>query len=381
MVGSVVTALVFPEVDRSPIRNSTQTIPVTAQVEQRPVRSALALSATVRAPVVATLMPNAAMTGPGGSAREVVSGRTLKVGDAVRYGDLVAEVSGRPILAMPASVPLYRDMELGVSGNDVTALQNLLASLGYFKSTVNGKFGSTTVDALDRLFRAAKYDMPKLASGKPGLPLADTTTLSSDGVRVTKVAAVGTVLGGLVSPTGNNGKAVGNDDNAGNSTAATQTLAEVEVSPAAVTSRVDLLQAKLIKTGSSVHVRVGASEPVPSTIQSVSEFQEGAASLPAGYDIVVPLPEKLSGLAKANDAATITEVADDIPKGPAVPLVSIRQDAKGSFVLLAGPDGATTESGSKRVSVTVRGQCDGYAILADNPDLPENAILIVSDAG
>ena len=57
--------------------------------------------------------------------RLVLTASPKTVGSVVAPGELVAAVSGRPLLMLPSSVPLYRDIELGDSGPDVAALQPL----------------------------------------------------------------------------------------------------------------------------------------------------------------------------------------------------------------------------------------------------------------
>jgi hypothetical protein len=252
-------------------------------------------------------------------------------------------------------MPLYRDIEPGLSGSDVAALQRMLADLHYYRSKVTGNFEQGTLDALTKLFHATGYDLPKLDAGQLGLPLADTASLPVSGLRVIRAAAIGTVLG---EPSRTDEVA--------------PALVEVEVASAALTARVDLLQADAFQAGRSVMVRVGDSESVASVVESVSEFNEAASSQPAGYDIVVPLPEKLA--AASDQVATIAEVADAIPDGPAVPLVSIRQDAHGPYVLVQATNAV------RQVWVTIRGQSEGYALVEESTDLPPGALVIVSGA-
>jgi len=136
ITGSVVVAWVFPRVDTSPIENATKTVLVTGAVEERPVRELFSISAQMTHPTVASVMPVS-----DDAIREVVSGMVHQIGDVIRYGDVVAEVSGRPVFAMPASLPLYRDLYRDATGSDVAGLQQVLADLGLYSGAVDGDFG------------------------------------------------------------------------------------------------------------------------------------------------------------------------------------------------------------------------------------------------
>ena len=51
-------------------------------------------------------------------------------GDVLNSGQLIAIVSGRPIFAVSTEFPLYRNLDLGDSGDDVRELNSLLSNLG-----------------------------------------------------------------------------------------------------------------------------------------------------------------------------------------------------------------------------------------------------------
>jgi peptidoglycan hydrolase-like protein with peptidoglycan-binding domain len=96
------------------------------------------------------------------AARQVsspVSGILTKVAchpaDKLISGQLVASVDGRPVIGLATSVPLWRDLEKGDTGDDVLGLQRELARLGY-AVRADGILGTETIGAVARLIRPAE---------------------------------------------------------------------------------------------------------------------------------------------------------------------------------------------------------------------------------
>lgn len=90
----------------------------------------------------------------------VITKRPLRIGGAVRSGQAVVEVSYRPVLVLEGDVPLLRDLTLGDSGPDVTALQEALVRGGWSVADASGTFGESTAGAIRRLYEAAGYPAP-----------------------------------------------------------------------------------------------------------------------------------------------------------------------------------------------------------------------------
>lgn len=65
------------------------------------------------------------------------------VGGEVVEGDVVVEVSGRPVFVLEGTAPMYRSLRPGMSGADVVQLQVALARLGY-EPDADGVFGEAT---------------------------------------------------------------------------------------------------------------------------------------------------------------------------------------------------------------------------------------------
>ena len=74
-------------------------------------------------------------------------------GDVIEPGGVVAEVDGRPIVALPGQMPLWRPLGPGVEdGADVLQLEYVLASLGYTEAhdvTVDDDWTAATTEAVE----------------------------------------------------------------------------------------------------------------------------------------------------------------------------------------------------------------------------------------
>jgi peptidoglycan hydrolase-like protein with peptidoglycan-binding domain len=127
---------------------------ITATVERRVLQEDVVLRGTVqpdRALEVKAVL---------GEGRSVISRRTVRTGDTVGPGSVLAEISGRPVIALTGLVPPYRDIHLGMKGSDVEQLQSALRDLGYRITDEDGVFGASTGRAVRKMYGARDYDPP-----------------------------------------------------------------------------------------------------------------------------------------------------------------------------------------------------------------------------
>ncbi|MFJ9943610.1 peptidoglycan-binding protein [Streptomyces erythrochromogenes] len=138
---------------------------ITAPVEYRTLASSMVLRGTVVASQSVEITPSGG-AGDGGS--PTVSKLPLKMGDQVQAGRLLVEISGRPVISLQGTVPLYRDLKPGAQGSDVAQLQDSLRRLGHSTSPdVSGRFGEGTKSAVTALYKAVGYE-PIPAGGAEG---------------------------------------------------------------------------------------------------------------------------------------------------------------------------------------------------------------------
>ncbi|MGY0487263.1 peptidoglycan-binding protein [Streptomyces sp. WG-D5] len=131
---------------------------LTAPVEKRVLKDSVVLRGTVVAGQSVDVQVSSAAGGTGTS-RAVVTKAPKPVGAKVTAGQVIAEVSGRPVFALKGRVPVYRDLKSGATGDDVAQLQSALADLGHASNPdARGTFGSGTRRALAAFYTSIGYD-------------------------------------------------------------------------------------------------------------------------------------------------------------------------------------------------------------------------------
>ncbi|MEU9797543.1 peptidoglycan-binding protein [Streptomyces sp. NPDC051000] len=144
---------------------------LTATVEHRVLTSSVITRGQVVAGQTVEVIPQ--VTAGAGAARPVITKMRVRPGDAVKAGQVLMEVSGRPVFALEGSLPVYRDLSPGATGDDITQLQKALRALGHSSAPdAAGSFGSGTKAALNSFYKAAGYN-PMSANGAEGDPVAE----------------------------------------------------------------------------------------------------------------------------------------------------------------------------------------------------------------
>lgn len=143
---------------RSPADEAAETAPpeatvLTAAVESTVVRDTVIIRGTVTAQHEYEVMPPASASGA-----QIVTAAPRSAGSAIVEGDVLAEVSGRPLLALGGTKPAHRDLAPGDDGYDVAQLQGSLASLGFDVDGDDfGVYGPRTKEAVSELYASRGY--------------------------------------------------------------------------------------------------------------------------------------------------------------------------------------------------------------------------------
>ncbi|GAA3069609.1 hypothetical protein GCM10017562_40620 [Streptomyces roseofulvus] len=129
---------------------------LTAPVEHRVLVTSVITRGQVTAEQSLRIKPQ---VNPGeGATSPVVTRLPVRQGEAIRNGQVLVEVSGRPVIALRGSVPSYRDLRPGASGDDVRQLQTALGLLGHPTGPdEKGVFGTGTQAALAALYTDTGY--------------------------------------------------------------------------------------------------------------------------------------------------------------------------------------------------------------------------------
>jgi hypothetical protein len=93
----------------------------------------------------------------------VVTRTPIPVGHLVNAGDVLVEVTGRPVIALPGRLPAYRDLVVGDTGPDVVQLKQALLGLGYDPGEPDDAFTAQTAAAVAALYRQLGYAPPTAA--------------------------------------------------------------------------------------------------------------------------------------------------------------------------------------------------------------------------
>jgi peptidoglycan hydrolase-like protein with peptidoglycan-binding domain len=129
---------------------------VTARVEQRVLAETLVTRGDVRPSGASQVV----WSGSNALGVPLVTGVPVKVGDTVLEGQVLVEVSGRPVLVIAGSIPVYRDLRPGSSGKDVAQLQTALARLGFSGMETDGVYGPGTKAAVAAWYQQAGFVAP-----------------------------------------------------------------------------------------------------------------------------------------------------------------------------------------------------------------------------
>lgn len=184
-VGSTLLAVAgfaASQVIKSPAQAAADTKPpaadvLTAPVERRVLKETVVLRGTVAAGQSVTVAPVA--SGGEGAAEPVVTKLPVNAGDTIRAGQLLLEVSGRPVFVLKGELPVYRDLKPGAKGDDVAQLQNALRNLGHGTGNdPSGTFRAGTKAALQAFYAGLGYD-PRPALDDDG----EAVKAAEEGVR------------------------------------------------------------------------------------------------------------------------------------------------------------------------------------------------------
>lgn len=144
-----------------------------------------------RTAIAATLVPahdvDVSITASTSGGSPVYSAVRVKDGASVKDGQVLVEVSGRPVMALLGAVPSYRTITPGMTGPDVAQLQIALARLGIGVAGEKG-FGPVTQAAVTELYKRAGYKPVRV--GDDEVTQARATVSSAEETRYTAADAL-----------------------------------------------------------------------------------------------------------------------------------------------------------------------------------------------
>jgi hypothetical protein len=261
-------------------------------------------------------------------------------GDILEPGDVIAEVDGRPIIALPGPTPLWRTLGPGVEdGDDVLAIEYVLASMGYaeeYDLTVDDDWTSATTEAVE----AFQEDHGQEDDGE----ISVGEVVFIDGPL--RVDGVEGVLGQQASE-------------AGITVTSTEQAVHVDL---------DVDDADLLAVGDTVDVELPNGDVVAATVTTIdaaeTDEQAGTTTLP----VTLTLAD-----APAMSDGTPVEVQVEIAAAEgvlAVPVEALLALAEGGYAVEVA-DGATT----RLVGVTLGVFADGMVEISGDIEAGDQVVI------
>lgn len=386
MVCVVLLAVTFTlgRLVRSPnekaVTNSNYVPQVTAQVE---LRSVNATKAEVRGELALGTSWKVTVEASDGDL-PIVTETHLNAGETLHSGQLLAEVSGRPVIALQLPFKLYRNINGGNSGDDIEKLQHSLQDLGLYQSEIDGVYGEVTAQAIEDLYAHTNTTKPApegstlenataaqdaldkakaVAKTKPGDKEATAAVASAEKqLSEKKILALTPVLRSEIVSLPSLQATVVSISPINTDLGTDTPLAELRSGTAVVTARIGMGDKDTFAVGTKVEVHSAADAKVvvPGTIKNMGPFTQESSTTGndvPGYDINVELTDPRG----MDDGGSVVLVAGSGEKieGIAVPITALRKDGKDTFVVKPGSE--------TRVSVKIKTVNDGYAILDGSP--------------
>ncbi|MGI3204299.1 peptidoglycan-binding protein [Streptomyces sp. GLT-R25] len=215
--------------DAAASHNAPKAGPVTVEVERRSLTATVVATGTVaftspRPLSLAGSVGTGAVTSPAGEGAEQRVTKAPVAGTKVKEGDVLMTVNGRPVLALAGSVPMYRPMGPGATGDDVKQLQKALRRLGFDPGSTGGTFGRGTATAVTDWYRNKGYEaqQPSAEDQQQLGALQQAVSGAQEALLTTRSGNAGDGSGtGAGAGTGTGGKAsTGTETGAGTGTGA-----------------------------------------------------------------------------------------------------------------------------------------------------------------
>jgi peptidoglycan hydrolase-like protein with peptidoglycan-binding domain len=80
------------------------------------------------------------------------------VGEELPEGSVLLELAGRPTFALQGDLPLFRTVQPGDEGEDISQLQTALTGLGFDSGEIDGVYGTMTESAVREFYASKGYE-------------------------------------------------------------------------------------------------------------------------------------------------------------------------------------------------------------------------------
>jgi len=391
LLSSLVT-LTLARTISSPAEELARTAPpaaslLTAEVVQRQLELSLVMRGSLRlSGIVAIESQN-----PG-----VITALDLEPGRTVPEGDVVAEIEGRPLIAIEGVLPLYRDLVVGDRGPDVAQLRQAFTRMGLLEAETGDEFDSAMAQAVADLYRQVGYPPPSpsaedLRAARQGLneakAAAESDSGENRGARRANDRALDLARTRLAALRGADGSWMAmseiavvpslprlvTDTPLGVGRRAEGPVAHLAFAALEVEAEVSARDRSLVRIGQEVIVSVDAlNVELDATIDEIATEIGGSASANAFALRATVAAEELGPDFVDQPVRVIVTIDRSLGAALVVPLVS----------LLVGPDDTAvvevaTESGSTRMVPVVPGLTADGDVEVQSEDLQAGDLVVV----
>ena len=253
------------------------------------------------------------------------------VGETVTRGESLYKVDDVPVTLMYGSLPSYRELKVGVDGDDVEQFEANLAALGYAGFDVDEEFTSNTAAAVERWQEDRGLD-------ETGVVALGSVVFAPAKVRIDSLAA-----------------------EEGSATAPGQEVLSFTGTSKAVTVEIGTEDQRLAKKGSKVTIELPNGESVEGVISDVTTVvvpaEDPNAEAETKVEVTVDIPGKKAQKASAPfamAAVNVTFTVDQRKDVLTVPVAALLALQEGGFGLEVVKGGA-----SRYVPVTTGLFADG----------------------
>ncbi|WP_460067160.1 peptidoglycan-binding protein [Streptomyces sp. YKOK-I1] len=287
--------------DAAAARKPPKAGPVTVAVERRSLTASVVAQGSVEFDSPQSLALAGPVGTPDSGSTDTVAQRVTKApvaGSEVKEGDVLMQLSGRPVLVLRGSVPMYRTLGPGTSGDDVKQLQRALARLGFNSGAATGQYGQGVATAVSRWYKSKGFQAqePSIADKQQLGTLEAAVTAAQQGLLSAKNPSGGTGSGSGTETSGSG------TESSGTSASGTETNGKGGTSGTKSTATGTSSQAEKLQLKA-------AQQQLDAANTALSAFQAGYGTrIPAGEVVFLPdLPARLD---------KVTVKVGDSPSGP-----------------------------------------------------------------
>jgi len=370
---------------KSPTQIASETKPpepglITARVEQRQLTAQIVARADVVFADPVEITPPV----PAGAEAAVVTGRVPLVGETVNAGDVILEVSGRPVFVLSGEFPAYRTLMPGLIGPDVQQLREALNALGYNAGGTSQVYDEILADAVEKFYNNAGYPPP----GSDDLSKAQAVRNARDALadaQDTQAQAVvdyNNAMEEVAAMAANPVSITAESDHVGSAEPSESDLLSLDQANSTVSYSPDLSTLKLAITA--------ADRGVARAEEALTDAQQAAwATVPTGEVVFITgLPRRvdavslslgqiLGGTSANNQQPAIIVSGANISITAHIPGVQSDMVISGAAAVLTGSNGSRyTASVMEQCQVIdIATTCDVPLSLDERADIDYNALL------